>query len=522
MKVKIMDIRDKINTIVKYSSLYLDNSNATEERNTDSFHVELQEEEEIRVKICQGIKVVIMTGEAGEGKSHIIKRISKEEGYIIEEDFSALSLKKKKDLINEIDLIIEGISDKKYIIAANVGILIRTILKEKPALLNKIKTRGDMIFRLNFEDRNLACDRMKFIELIQSFLYYDNKECDNIECSKYKNCPFEKNIKDLQNEVVIDNIRVLCDAIFLRGGHVTLRELLSLIATMVTYGMDCKMMNNSKSDNEKYRYFNIFEVKEEGVLEKISQLDPSKESNNNDYILYTEAKDLSEFKYRKRQIYFETDKIALQYKRLPIPYLNEFREFLIKINNEPYFFDVTEASIEFEILKDGLAKLISPNQTNLQITFFDMPKSINKRIKTQFSIDFNELTLVWHHPDWKPELMENSIKLNSNINYFCLSGCYSDEDGNIKYFPLKIYFELYEQIRRARDNYFLPLAYGTLNKFGLSEFFLRILKTNPKYSEKLVIGFEPTDNLIDFEIGFYTKNKLLKKNTIKQVIIKKV
>lgn len=517
-----MDIKNKINTIVKYSSLYLDNSNATEERNTDSFHVELQEEEDIRSKINEDIKVIIMTGEAGEGKSHIIKRIGKEKDYIIVEDFSALSSEKKRELINEIDLITEDASDKKYIIAANVGILIRTILKEKPVLLDKIKNREDIIFRLNFENRNLACNKIKFKELIQSFLEYDNNECNNITCSKYKNCPFEKNLKDLQNEVVIDNIRVLCDTIFLRGGHITLRELLSLVATMVTYGMDCEMMNSLDSDNEKYGYYNIFDVHEDGILEKISQLDPSKESDDSDYDLYTQVRDLSKFKCKKRQIFFETDKIELQYKRMPIPYLNEFREFLLKINKEPYFFDVTEASAEFEILKDGLAKLISPNQTNLQITFFDMPKSLNKRIKTQFSIDFNELTLVWHHPDWKPELMENDIKLNSNINCFCLSGCYSDENGNIKYFPLKIYFDLYEQIRRARDNYFLPLAYGTLNKFGLSEFFLKILKTNPKYSEKLIIGFEPTDNLIDFEISFYTKNKLLKKNTLKQVIIKKI
>ena len=63
---------------------------------------------------------------------------------------------------------------------------------------------------------------------------YDGKECQDNECKQCSHCAYKKNIDFLKSTSGIESIRVLCNTIFLMGSHITFRELLSLLAHLVT------------------------------------------------------------------------------------------------------------------------------------------------------------------------------------------------------------------------------------------------------------------------------------------------
>lgn len=70
-----MTLQDKVGMLVRYCGQYQSHGFMMDERNTDTqFNVELPEEKYIRNNVNE-LKVILLTGEAGDGKSRIMRNL---------------------------------------------------------------------------------------------------------------------------------------------------------------------------------------------------------------------------------------------------------------------------------------------------------------------------------------------------------------------------------------------------------------------------------------------------------------
>lgn len=76
-----MNIKEKVQELLMYCSSYQGHAYMVDERRTDEvFRVELPEEEEI-LKDLEHLQFILLTGEAGDGKSHLLRSLHKNTGF---------------------------------------------------------------------------------------------------------------------------------------------------------------------------------------------------------------------------------------------------------------------------------------------------------------------------------------------------------------------------------------------------------------------------------------------------------
>ena len=519
-----LDRKKLISHIAKYSALNTNSSNANNERNTYNFYIELPEEQEIRNKLSTA-HVIILTGEAGDGKSRMLNLLMNEaisNGFTkIVDDFSQESQEEKESIIQQMADILDDKNNDKLLIGANIGLLVQYVLRS-PRLSFESMSFNLKVEFINFERRNLSQDSDFFSRLITGFLGERVLPCQDRSCPHYTNCPFEQNFKALlEDRNVRENIRLLCNAVYLMGAHITLREMFSLLSSLVTGGYQCCDLPLKLDNYESFAYYNIFDKHDGVVLDKIKSLDPARSSLYDDASLYKELNfELKKFIYQKRKSFFQRGNN--NYAHLPVAYLNEFNDLLHLLCRSPQEYDIAEPHPSIVKLKEGLVKLISPEKTDLEISFFDIPLPIHERIMTRFSIDFNEIPLVWRHPQWNPKDGITDSKNHANsINTLCLSGYYGDTLPSNEY-TLSIGYDLFHQILLAGDNYFYPSSGNNLHKYGLFDFFRKILKEFPKYYKNVEIIFND-DQHCNFEMSYHIpNNKILGMGFSKRVQIKKI
>lgn len=118
-------------------------------------------------------------------------------------------------------------------------------------------------------------------------------------------------------------MRTICDAVYLIGGHITFRELLSLLAYTVTFGQDCaerrkeaeerikgagnfnslesfEQVSRLEELKEKKLYYHIFDESDDLLLCKVSQMDPGLEKNG-----HTAAKSKEAYRNERRKFQYE-------------------------------------------------------------------------------------------------------------------------------------------------------------------------------------------------------------------------
>lgn len=187
-----MNIKEKVQELLMYCSSYQGHAYMVDERRTDEeFRVVLPEEEEI-LKDLEHLQFILLTGEAGDGKSHLLRSLHKrlsQYRFQIYQDFSALPEKSravgangqlemgKREVIKMIADIINENSDQRVIIAANIGIFTKSVLMYDEELLDALNHKNEKVKIINFEKRNLADDRDVFRRIVESFYKYDGKEC---------------------------------------------------------------------------------------------------------------------------------------------------------------------------------------------------------------------------------------------------------------------------------------------------------------------------------------------------------
>ena len=520
-----MNLKERVNYISKFCGVNHDHSNMIDERQKEiSFNIELKEEIEIK-NIMSEVNIIILTGEAGDGKSRMLRNIEKDlydNGFEIFPDFSALNEEDRENTISDIEnLLLDESNDsekKKYIIAANVGIFTKTLLKKNVELLAKL-TSSNKVKIINFQKRNLAKKQNEkdkiFESIIEKFIKYDIGEDCN--CELKSQCPFKENLEKLKNPIVIENIRVLCDSLYLMDEHITFRELLSLIAYMATGGEDCKSILKDTND-KNINYYNVFKSSNDILLKKFSKLDPAQKDRAGDNKIYNSHNhkmSLTMYIETKRKHYFEkTHENA--YDHLPIDYLSEFREIIKNLHQSPYYFKARGNNNIFVDVKTGIISLISPQETNLEISFYDTPHRISKEIKTKFNVDINDVELIWNRCDF--QFKQGDLSSETENNTFSLS-CYLSG----KAVSLNINYILFKYILSAKNGLYLDKNSDIVEEFGLSDFFRKVLRNNSNAYEKMQVIFCEKDTVyIDFELIKYKDKNIFSMIEDKKVMIKKI
>lgn len=261
-------------------------------------------------------KNIIISGTAGDGKTFLLRRLFFEWGggsrkefkdfipnidvnnkkFYFVKDFTELSREDKLKILNKLEKSIFNSSNERFIIAANDGILVDTLKKEKKfELLNIIENLIDSEKhgKLALFDLFQASACKNFELLLDEVL----KRAKENECN-YEKCVIHNNINLIEQykPQILKLIRISD----LNYEHLTFRKLFMIIANMILgyeegVFSSCEEANNYYKDKEKIKsafYNNIFlDNLEKSAKEKISsflELNVGKETTNyiDEKILY--------------------------------------------------------------------------------------------------------------------------------------------------------------------------------------------------------------------------------------------
>ncbi|MCI8517239.1 MAG: hypothetical protein HFG75_10290 [Hungatella sp.] len=499
-----MNIKEKIDDLLKYCSSYQGHTYMMDERREDqTFQVLLPEEQDI-MEHMDKLQFVLLTGEAGDGKSRLLRSLNQQllrHEFEIYTDFSAMLETEKQKVLQVISNIVSGETEKHIIIAANIGIFTKSVLRYQPGLLEKLDIDNEKVRIINFEKRNLASDKEVFAQIIKGFLEYDGFECQ--ECSICGQCVFRNNLEYIRTENGIESIRILCDAVYLIGEHITFRELLSMVAYMITFGENCYDRKNIPSSLLSSRsYENIFNFDNDRILQHIKRMDPAHAKFGLD--MYDSIETCIS---QKRSDFFKEtgDKYAL----LNIDYLPEFREAIRFFQEKAYTDSSTIQQGVLYSLKRGLGRLTRKGQSDLGMTVVDTPAMLGDKIQTEFEL--GNMDIVWNRYglDFN-NLNEKKIKEESR-NRFCMSYIYNDSKGQIKSITMVIDYRLFRYLMMANDYYYLGHSNQSVEEYTINTFFRKILKTRKDIYGKMLVKFTEKNEkgVCNFSLSLQKKNSIL-------------
>lgn len=504
-----MAIKDKIEWINKYCGRYHAHFGMIDERiGQVDFNIETCEEKSIRE--CLGhCRVIILTGEAGDGKSRILNNLRQElskNGFLITDDFSAETNVEKEKIIDSIyHILTEKDQEKdqeKRIIAANIGILTKAILIHKREVLKLLTGHRELVKIVNFEKRNLAADKEWFEHAVRQFLAYDGMRCEYGTCPHAGNCVFQDNIEALARGPQIEAMRTLCNAVFLTGGHITFRELLSFLAFGVTFGMDCTQAGKcSQEEMRRYCYFQLFQENDDVLLEKFAAFDPAKKRNmevqENPYI------GIEDYFRRRRKAFFDG---GGKYELLYADYIDEFHEALLHFSNRNYIALDSEIPV-FMKIKEGISKLSADNSTDRGVMIKDTPAIFGKEIQTEFKLDLATMDLIWRRTDLDMEKLQEEAQTPYLDNRFYLSLVYEEKE-QIKIIDMPVDYPVFQYLMAVGEGYYMGQSNSSVEEYTVNTFYRKILKTQEEAYRKMLIRFEGAE-LCDLEMELYQTGRLL-------------
>jgi len=513
-----MTLQERVSKLVRYCGQYKGHGYMMDERNQDSdFNIELTEEKSILMRI-DDLRVILMTGEAGDGKSRILRNINsilKEHGFTNPcSDFSALTKEEKTELICQLKEVLAGRDTSKLVISANVGVFTQAILEQDIKIMEELtRERGD-VFICNFEDRNLADRKEDFGNIVRKFIYYD-EDCEKQDCPCYKTCVYRDNIQKLLSESGMEAIRTICNAIYLTGGHVTFRELLSLLAYTVTFGQDCEDRIdylNGEGTVEKKSYYHIFDEDDDILLSKVSRMDPARKRVSYPESIHTKE----EYQAYVRKLFFDQGQNS--YGMLAMDYLTEFYEVLYYMNQPPYHYDTIEDRKSIlQRLKRGISKMSSRGKSDTGLVVTDTPAIFDNKIRTEFLV-MQDMSLIWHRYDLK---IKSKISPPKRLwNKFYLS--YLTGESEKKLISLLIDYRQFRFLLMCEEDYFMNRNESTIEEYAVNTFYRKILQENNQAYDSIVIRFDEKSNeLCDFSLTVHNQQNIFTGESKRSIRIRK-
>jgi len=283
---------------------------------------------------------VVLTGNPGDGKTHIIR--------ILQEKLDGLSV----DPVVELDAstktnteIYENWKKAKqmkrpFVIAINAAVLL-SLDKEYKEFVPISEAAQQMIGATIFHNENtenssaLVFDLSKREALEASIVHSVIQNMTKKEhfeqcasCNFAELCPAKRNAMLVQNELFQERLSVILTQVALQGYHATLRELQSFVSFLLFGNRSCTELTTTSSDH-KYDVCNLVYQGEGKLFDAIRKsFDPAKVThpiwdeqilaNNidrstwiNDFSVSPEAitpTNIELFNLRKRQFYFFNDK----------------------------------------------------------------------------------------------------------------------------------------------------------------------------------------------------------------------
>ncbi|MCI9416244.1 MAG: hypothetical protein HFI82_02365 [Eubacterium sp.] len=504
-----MNISEKIEELLKYCSVYQGHVNMMDERRSDGgFQVTLQEEEDILANLCK-LQFILLTGEAGDGKSRLLRTLRKKldeygfcEPYM---DFSAEAETEKEKILKRIADIIDGKTKERIIIAANVGIFTKYMIKYQRSLMEKLSQENDRVKIINFEKRNLAHDQGGFQKIVQAFFSYDGKPCENRDCRFYGNCAFQENLDFLLSKRGMESVRIMCDAICLTGEHVTFRELLSLLAYMVTFGDSCRERRERK-EQENFFVDAVFNQKNhlDKVLLNICRMDPAFKNSKGDM---SEYHSVEECRREKRKQFFYGQENP--YELLAVDYLTEFQNVISFFQETPFIDSAEIQSKELYHLKRGLGRLTRRRQSDLAMKVADTPVMFGDDIQTEFEL--GNIDMIWHRYGLDFGNLDMEIHKPEKQNRFSISYVFQ-ENENIDAITLVVDYKLFRYLMMADGYYYLSHNSKSLEEYRINSFYQKILKKKNGAYERMHVRLNNQDQkgLCDFSLSVQHLNHFLK------------
>ncbi|MCP4353604.1 MAG: hypothetical protein GY795_49790 [Desulfobacterales bacterium] len=235
------------------------------------------------------VDVLILTGNAGDGKTHlceeiyhsltgkklpnrgIVKSNYKNRPFWIIKDASEIDSDKLKQITGQIEKYLSSEPKEKkpiFVLAGNEGKLSEAFLKNNNNILqdtlrNALHTRYNdeeppaqnqaNLKVINFNWRTLT-DKNTFNSILGAFLKKKNweKKCKN--CMDYLKCPFIFNVKSLRYLGTHERIRSIFNFFHYMEGHFTLRELFSALSYVITGGLSCNEVHEKIRNNDQINY----------------------------------------------------------------------------------------------------------------------------------------------------------------------------------------------------------------------------------------------------------------------------
>lgn len=523
-----MNLRQKIGEIVKYCGQYQGHSFMIDERNQNkNFDIRMPEEEIICENI-EKLRVVLLTGEAGDGKSRILRNITPmlvEYGFNeICSDFSALSEVDKNILVKRLKAVLDGESKERLLILANIGIFMQAVIQVDIQMMEQLTSGREDVFVCNFENRNLAENEDTFWKIVTDFLSYDENisGCEKCPCMDY--CAYKRNIDVLLSENGTEAMRTICNAIYLTGGHITFRELLSLLAYTVTFGQDCEERRQDfvfhKADRERKLYYNIFESSNDILLNKVACMDPAKKRGEG--IAESTRKGINskaDYIRQKRQAFFlgEGDK----YQLLNVDYLVEFYNVLNYMNQSPYNYDIAhDKNTELQAIKTGIKKMGNRGRSDAGLVVTDTPLIFDNQIRTEFML-MQDMSMIWHRYDM--QLGKKTEAPTRLWNKFYLSYLSKGESGNErKLISLLIDYKQFKYLMMCSKDYFMNRNELSVEEYAVNTFYRKILQETKQAYDSIVIRFgENMQNVCDFSLMIHTREDIFSEEQHTMIRIKR-
>lgn len=525
-----MNLRERIENLVRYCGQYQAHGFMIDERNQDtSFDICMPEEKEIRAKI-EGLKIILLTGEAGDGKSRLLRNLRPvltERGFSEPcSDFSALPEAEKKMLINRMQAVLNGESREKLFILANIGIFTQAVLQTDMHMMEQLTEGMQGVYVCNFENRNLAEDAETFQKIVMEFLGYDDTQgCE--KCQWAERCAFKESINEILTEQGIDAVRTICNAIYLTGGHVTFRELLSLLAYMVCFGENCAErqkrqevpLSMREEDWDKILYYNVFEKHNDILLNKISCMDPSKKREEKHIGNAEKFNGKRDYIRQKRKNFFRHE--GNKYQLLNVDYLAEFYKVLEHMNQPPYNYDMAhDKNTELQALKMGIKKMANRGKDDTGLVVTDTPLIFDNQIRTEFML-MQDMNMIWHRYDMqvgkrteKPGRMWNGFYLS-----YLLKG---DNSTERKLISLLIDYKQFKYLMMCSKDYFMNKNELSVEEYAVNTFYRKILQESKQAYDAIVIRFDDNvGEVCDFSLMKHTSEDIFAEEQRTMIRIKR-
>jgi hypothetical protein len=214
------------------------------------------------VNVVKSRKSVVLTGNVGDGKTHILRVLSKRlkrlvAGPMIELDASTMfdeELYEKWQSCEE--------QGKPFCVAINQAVLFNlassysdfsTLTEATSQVENAIQysesEEGDSIVRVfDFNRRNILSADV--VNAVFDHLTKDSFQEDCRACHFLGSCDFIRNCRLLRDETARARIQILLDRVSRRGYHATLRELLSMASYLLFGGRSCEELARTSGDRE--------------------------------------------------------------------------------------------------------------------------------------------------------------------------------------------------------------------------------------------------------------------------------